>query len=138
MPGFRGRHIYPLVPDLARARRLAGRGHHEAVLYCVLEGGGPEAAQVVKNNLATIGIDLHVHCMPGDEFYHRLSRPNEPWDIDVEGFGSSYNDPGEFINGLATDAFDFGHYHAPGSTGRSTPPHASPASHAPRPTPSST
>jgi ABC-type transport system substrate-binding protein len=114
MPGFRDRHIYPLVPDLVRARRLAGRGHHDAQLYCVLEGGGPQAAQVVKNNLAAIGIDVHIHCMPGDEFYTRLSRPNEPWDMDIESYGADYNDPGEFINGFATvSPLNETHYHDP-------------------------
>ena len=115
IPGYRDVHVYPLVPDLARARRLAGGGRHEAELYCVLEGGGPQAAQVIKNNLAAIGIDVHVHCMPGDAFFHRLFRPNEPWDIAIDGYGANYNDPGEFINGLATDdAFNFTHYHDPG------------------------
>jgi len=53
-PGFRDRHIYPFVPDVASARRLAGSGHHDAVLYCVLEAGSPRAAQIIKNNLGAI------------------------------------------------------------------------------------
>jgi YVTN family beta-propeller protein len=119
MPGFRDHHVYPLVPDLASARRLAGSGHHDAELYCILEGGSPQAAQIVKNNLAAIGIDVHVHCMPGDEFYTRMFRPNEPWDIAIDGYGANYNDPGEFLNGLATDdEFNFTHYHNPGLSQR--------------------
>ena len=102
-PGFRDVHVYPLVPDLASARRLAGSGHRDADLYCVLEGGGPRAAQIIKNNLAAIGIDVHVHCMPGDAFFIRMFLPNEPWDIAIHGYGANYNDPGEFINGFATD-----------------------------------
>ena len=114
MPGYRDAHVYPLVPDLTSARRLAGSGHHDAELYCVLEGGSPRAAQIIKNNLAAIGIDVHVHCMPGDEMYTRLFRPNEPWDIAIVGYGADYNDPGEFINGIATDdEFNFTHYHDP-------------------------
>ncbi len=102
------------APILAIARRLAGSGHHDAELYCVLEGGSPRAAQIIKNNLAAIGIDVHVHCMPGDAFWTRIFRPNEPWDIAIDGYGASYNDPGEFINGLATDdAFNVTHYHDP-------------------------
>ena len=114
IPGYRDVHVYPLVPDLASARRLAGRGHRAAELYCVLEGGGPQAAQIIKNNLAAIGIDVHVHCMPGDGFFTRMFLPNEPWDIAIDGYGANYNDPGEFINGLATDnEFNFTHYHDP-------------------------
>ncbi len=114
MPGYRDAHVYPLVPDLASARRLAGSGHHEAELYCVLEGGGPQAAQIIKNNLAAIGIDVHVHCMPGYGFYSRIFRPNEPWDIAILHYGANYNDPAEFLNGIATDdEFNFPHYHDP-------------------------
>jgi ABC-type transport system substrate-binding protein len=114
MPGFRDAHVYPLVPDLASARRLAGRGHHDAELYCVLKAGSPQAAQIIKNNLAAIGIDVHVHCVPGDEMWTLLSRPNEPWDIAIDGYGANYNDPDEFINGLATDdGFNLSHYHDP-------------------------
>jgi ABC-type transport system substrate-binding protein len=114
VPGFRDAHVYPLVPDLAHARRLAGGGHHQAELYCVLEGGGPQAAQIIKNNLAAIGIDVHIHCMPGDEFYTRISRPNEPFDMDIEGYGADYNDPGEFINLFASDsALNFTQYSDP-------------------------
>jgi hypothetical protein len=48
-----------------------------------------------------------------------LSRPNEPWDIAIDTYGSNYDDPGEFINGLATnDSFNFSHYHDPGLTRR--------------------
>ena len=52
--------------------------------------------------------------MPGDEFYTRLFRPNEPWDIAIDGYGANYNDPGELLNGIATDDdFNFTHYHDP-------------------------
>ena len=113
-PGYRDVHVYPLVPDLASARRLAGRGQRAAELYCILEGGGPQAAQIIKNNLAAIGIDVHVHCMPGDAFWPRMFLPNEPWDMAIDGYGANYNDPGEFINGFATDdEFNFTHYHDP-------------------------
>jgi YVTN family beta-propeller protein len=113
-PGFRDRHVYPLVPDLATARGLAASGRHDAELYCALDGGSRRAAQIIKNNLAAIGIDVHVHCMPGDEFYTRLFRPDEPWDMDIEGYGANYNDPGEFLNRIATDNdFNFTHYHDP-------------------------
>jgi ABC-type transport system substrate-binding protein len=84
------------------------------VLYCVLEAGSPRAAQIIKNNLAKIGIDVHVHYVPGDVMWTLLGRPNEPWDIAIDTYGSNYGDPGEFINGLARDdAFNFSHYHDP-------------------------
>ena len=114
MPGFRDAHVYPLVPDLTAATRLAGSGHHDAELYCALDGGSPRAAQIIKNELAAIRIDVHVHCVPGYEMWTLLSRPNEPWDIAIDTYGSNYDDPGEFINGLAVqDAFNYSHYDDP-------------------------
>jgi ABC-type transport system substrate-binding protein len=80
----------------------------------VLEAGSPQAAQIIKNNLAAIGIDVHVRYVPGYEMWTLLSRPNEPWDIAIDGYGANYADPGEFINGLAIDdGFNFSHYHDP-------------------------
>jgi YVTN family beta-propeller protein len=114
VPGFRDRHVYPLVPDIASARRLAGSGHHAAVLYCVLEAGSPRAAQIIKNNLAAIGIDVHIRYVPGYEMWTLLSRPNEHWDIAIDHYGADYGDPDEFINGFAIDDnFNFSHYHDP-------------------------
>ena len=112
VPGFRDRHVYPLAPDLARARRLAGGGHHDAVLYCFLAGGSARAAQIVKNNLAAIGIDVHIRYEPA--MWTLLGRPNEPWDIAIDHFGANYGDPGEFVNVFATlDWWNFSHYHDP-------------------------
>jgi hypothetical protein len=52
--------------------------------------------------------------MPGDAFFTRMFLPNEPWDIAIDGYGANYNDPGEFINGFATDdEFNFTHYDDP-------------------------
>jgi ABC-type transport system substrate-binding protein len=68
----------------------------------------------VKYNLAKIGIDVHIHCVPGDEMWTLLFRPNEPWDLAVDEYGTSYDDPGAFINGIATNNnFNVSHYHNP-------------------------
>ena len=106
------------------------------MLYCVHEAGSPRAAQIIKNNLAAIGIDVHIHCVPGDEMWTLLGRPNEPWDLAVDTYGANTDDPGEFINGLARD--DALQTTTPGSARGSAPPRASPALAAPRPTPGST
>jgi YVTN family beta-propeller protein len=113
VPGFRDEHIYPLRPDLAKARRLAGRGHHTAMLYCFLGGGGPRAAQIIANNLAAIGIDVRVHCLPGGEMWYRILNPNEPWDLAVDG-GAWGADPGAYLNALASRrAHNVSHLHDP-------------------------
>ena len=104
VPGFRDEHIYPLTPDVAKARRLAGPGRHTAVLYCFLQPGtgGRRAAQIIASNLAAIGISVQVDCMTGDQFYTRIVTPHEPWDMAVDGGGGVREvDPGNFLDPLA-------------------------------------
>ena len=71
--GSRSTHVYPLGPSLAEAKRLAGPGRHHAVLYSC---GPPEPVtpgieEIVRSNLARIGIDVRVErslgCLNGPE-----------------------------------------------------------------------
>ena len=101
VPGFRDEHIYPLTPDVPTARRLAGPGRHTAMLYCYLGGGSPRAAQIIKNNLAAIGIDVQVKCFPGGEFWAHMLTPGAPWDLAVDGYEGT-NDPGDYLDGYAS------------------------------------
>src|SRR5262249_28674236 len=60
MPGYRNVHVYPVgKPDVQKARSLA-RGHlrsGQLVLYVNDRAGVPEQAQIVKRDLARIGLD---------------------------------------------------------------------------------
>ena len=82
VPGYRATHIYPLEhPDLATARRLAsGRGGH-ALMYTCDKIKCLNEAQVVKHDLAAIGIDVEIKQFPWGVLYEKLARPGEPWDI---------------------------------------------------------
>jgi ABC-type transport system substrate-binding protein len=111
--GFRDEHIYPLVPDLAKARRLASSGRHTAVLICLLQGGGPRAAQIIARNLAAIGIDVRTTCLPGPEFWPRILETNAPWDLAVTG-GEGGNDPADWLDYLTKrDSTNVSHFHDP-------------------------
>ena len=113
VPGFRETHPYPLVPDVATARRLAGSAHHTAVLYCLRQGGGVRAARIIAHNLAAIGIDVRVRCMPGDQFWERiLLHPDEAWDMAVDGSSIS-NDPADFLDAFRDAASNVGDFHEP-------------------------
>ena len=139
MPGYRNADPYPLVPDLASARRLAGSGHHDAELYCILEGGGPRAAQIVKNNLAAIGIDVHVHCMPGYVFWIACSARTSPGTSPSTATAPTTTTPASSsTDSQPTTSSTSPTTTTPGSAKGSAPPHASPAFPAPRPTPRST
>lgn len=90
LPGFRDVAIYPLGgPDLARARRLAGKRRRRAVLYTCNLPACREQGRVTRRNLAAIGIDLEVKHFSLPEMAGRLQTPGEPWDL---GYYNSYLD----------------------------------------------
>ena len=67
-----GKVAYPNEPDLATARRLAGRGRRTARLYaCGDPTNGVRIAGIVRANLARIGIDVRIDqslgCLNGPE-----------------------------------------------------------------------
>jgi YVTN family beta-propeller protein len=99
MPGFRDARIYPLEPDLATARRLAGNERRRVVLY---SEGAPthlRFAEIVKANLAAIGIDVEIREL-GVSIYARLARRGEPFDMALVGWVADYPDPFDFLGQL--------------------------------------
>jgi peptide/nickel transport system substrate-binding protein len=82
-PGFRDWKIYPSRPDLARARRLAegALNGKEAILIVGSTGSGPEVGNVIKSNLARIGLRVEVVPKAPSIFIDYLNNPNNPWDL---------------------------------------------------------
>jgi peptide/nickel transport system substrate-binding protein len=104
VPGFRDWDLYPLKgPNLEKARALA-RGNlrgGRAILYTFPPAAIPfalRAAEVVRFNLAQIGLDVDVRTVPN--VYRRLLTPGEPWDIALIGWFADYPDPYNVINDL--------------------------------------
>ncbi len=100
MPGFTDVQIYPLTPDAATAKRLAGGKPRSAVLYTCNVSPCDQLAQIVKANLAAIGIDLQVKTFPLRAMFERLSRKGEPFDLAAVGWIADYPDPANFLNVL--------------------------------------
>ena len=98
--GFTDARIYPLRPDLATARRLAGGKLRSAVLYTCNRSICDQQAQIIKANLAEIGIDVQVERFTPDELFTRLGRKNEPFDLAAAGWIADYLDPSQFLNVL--------------------------------------
>jgi peptide/nickel transport system substrate-binding protein len=96
LPGFVNARIYPLYkPNLARARALA-RGHTRGgklVLYTGTRPGHLEQAQIVKQELARIGIDVVVKAFPPPVLFKKLATPGEPFDMGWIGFVTFEPDP---------------------------------------------
>ena len=80
VPGFQGLKIYPLRPDLAAARRLAGTRQRTAILYTCNVSPCDRLAQVVKANLAAIGVDVQVKAFGFNALFSRITRPGEPFE----------------------------------------------------------
>ena len=100
VPGFRDTHVYPLTPDLAQAKRLA-RGHGgRAVLYAGIESFDREQAQLIKAELAPIGIDVQIKSFPGFAMGHLIARRGEPFDMALVSWYVAYPDPSNILNYL--------------------------------------
>jgi YVTN family beta-propeller protein len=103
MPGYRNVHIYPLTPDLAKARQLAnGHPHATAVLYTCHISPCDQQAQIIKSDLAAIGLRVQVKVF-ADSYYTKLATPGEPFDIAWVGWLPDYLDPAAFLNVLLED-----------------------------------
>jgi ABC-type transport system substrate-binding protein len=99
MPGFRDADIYPLGgPNLARARRLAGHGHHTAVMYTCNLPTCLQNAEIVKANLSAIGINVRIKQFPFAAMFGREFTRGEPFDIGWYGWSVDYPDPSDFID----------------------------------------
>jgi YVTN family beta-propeller protein len=117
VPGFRDARIYPLTPNLEKARRLAGRRRHRAVLYALDGAPSTHLAEIVKRNLKPIGIDVQIR--PLGDMFERLARKGEPYDIVLESWIGDYPDPADFMmlfGGKSihpTPDFNDGHFDKP-------------------------
>jgi ABC-type oligopeptide transport system substrate-binding subunit len=108
MPGFKDANIYPLDgPDLAKARALARRHTRagKAVLWTYDFPPAIASAQIVKQNLKAIGLDVEVKGLPPQAFYRQAALPGARFDIARSGWIASYIDPSEYANSLFDSQF---------------------------------
>jgi ABC-type transport system substrate-binding protein len=98
MPGYRNRAIYPVRPDLARARALS-RGHTRGGKARLLPCGFGVCfpmAEVVQANLREIGIEVEIVSPRSFRWTDPRSR-GAPYDIWMESWNSDYFDPYDFL-----------------------------------------
>jgi peptide/nickel transport system substrate-binding protein len=92
IPGSAQTHIYPLArPDLAKARALA-RGHTRgghATLYACARPFCASAAQTLRDNLKSIGLEVEIHQFPSPILFGKYANQGEPFDIGWIGFLST-------------------------------------------------
>ena len=74
--GYRNLHNYPLTPDRAKARKLAaGHTGATAVFYACQASPCAQQAQIMKTDLAAIGIKVVVKTFPDDILGAKLLKP---------------------------------------------------------------
>jgi peptide/nickel transport system substrate-binding protein len=103
LPGFRDAAIYPLRhPGVAKARALARRHlrSRKAVLYVRDEPSYIVQAQIVKRDLAAIGLRVDIKTWPASLYYTKVYEPGEPWDIAQAGWFPDFVDPYTYLNEL--------------------------------------
>jgi peptide/nickel transport system substrate-binding protein len=100
MPGFEDAKIYPPTPNVAAARRLIGPGSRTAILYTCNQPHCDRLAQVLRTNLAAIGIELQVKSFPIAALDTRIGRKGEPYDLAFGQWLADYLDPDDFLNYL--------------------------------------
>jgi ABC-type transport system substrate-binding protein len=108
MPGFRDARIYPLDhADLRRARELArGNLRGGKLTFYVSSDPPPIAiAQLVKRQLAKIGLAVEVKSFPTAAYANKLYTPGEPWDLTVQIWSADFVDPFTYINQLFDPTF---------------------------------
>ena len=99
MPGVAGGHVYPVDgPDLAKARALMHGRTATVVLVTCTSGVCREQAQILRRNLAAIGIGLRVHQM--ENVY---TAPLKTWDMSARQWILDEYDPRGI---LGTPMFD--------------------------------
>lgn len=115
VPGFRDADVYPLAgANLARARALA-RGNvrsGKAVFYTADAPLPVQTAQLVKQQLAAIGLDVEVKPIPlhtaSAAYLERLAARGERWDIALILWTPNIPDPHAYINLLLEAQFASG------------------------------
>jgi ABC-type transport system substrate-binding protein len=96
--GAREFHLYPLTPDLRRAKRLAGHRHATAMLYAPSLPPWPQEAQIIRNDLKPLGIDVQIKEFPVNWFFDRLPLlRHKPYDLAVSGWSVGL-DPVEWLD----------------------------------------
>nr|MBA3375718.1 hypothetical protein [Actinomycetota bacterium] len=107
-PGYENAKIYPLArSDLRRAKALArGATRGAKATFYVPDFVQPVAlAQLVKRQLARIGLDVTLKTIAGSAFNQRISDPREPWDLTILLWLPDFLDPYTYVNSLLDSQF---------------------------------
>ena len=109
MPGYRDAHVYPTTPNVAKARQLIRQAHaagRTAVLYTCDAYPCPQQAQIVKTDLAKIGLRVRITSLPSAKMFAQEDTPGAPFDLAWDGWIPDYPDPEAMLNSILDDSSD--------------------------------
>jgi ABC-type oligopeptide transport system substrate-binding subunit len=118
-PGFKDINAYPFRPDVAKARELA-EGHVPSggpwKYYYGLAAPGPRRMELVRSNLAQIGVQIDPQGFRGFAIYDAAGKRNSPHAFVTVGWCQQSSDPSTFINTLfygGNDNDNIAHFNDP-------------------------
>jgi YVTN family beta-propeller protein len=100
LPGSSHTQIYPLTPDLAKARSLATGHGRTAVLYTCNSAACDQQAKILKSNLAAIGLRLRIKSFSHTALFAQIERPAAPFDLAAATWLPDYPDPDAMLSGM--------------------------------------
>ena len=100
IPGYRNTDVYPLTADPGKARQLASGHGRTAILYTCDVYPCPEQGQIVKHDLAAIGLNVVVKTLPSADLFTRLTKPGAPFDLAWVGWIPDFADPYGMLNAV--------------------------------------
>jgi ABC-type transport system substrate-binding protein len=108
MPGFRNVHVYPTTPDVGKARALVRHAHaagRTAVLHTCDAYPCPQQAQIVKTDLARIGLRVQISKLPSTTLFTREETPGKrSFDLAWDGWLPLYADPQAMLSEILEDS----------------------------------
>jgi serine/threonine protein kinase/DNA-binding SARP family transcriptional activator/ABC-type transport system substrate-binding protein len=105
IPGFEDLELYPLDgSELDEARSLMG-GRTVTAVFGIFQGSGErerQEAEVVRTNLAPIGITVEIEEFPFRDVFAALRDPDVEIDLLGAGIGEFYPDPATYLHDMLT------------------------------------
>jgi ABC-type transport system substrate-binding protein len=106
MPGFRDAHIYPNTPNIVRARALIQQAHaggRTAILDTCKTYPCPQQAQIVKTDLARIGLHVQINRLTSGKLFAQEETPGKHFDLAWAGWLPYYPDPQSMLSEILED-----------------------------------
>jgi peptide/nickel transport system substrate-binding protein len=99
MPGFKNWKLYPTgKPNAAKANSLKPKRCGSTVFYGSTSPVSVAIMQLVKADLAKIGINTTLKTFPFAVRIAKEGHRGEPFDLDLQAWGADYPDPVDFID----------------------------------------